>query len=46
MELIGLDDDPETKSVTASVPLLASDTARYREGYGCVLQDWRPRTAG
>ena len=40
MELVFLSDDPETKSVTASVPLLASATARYREGFGCVLEPW------
>jgi len=41
MELVFLDDDEEAKSVTARVPLLASDTARYREGYGCVLDSWK-----
>lgn len=40
MELVFLSDDVEEKSVTAYVPLLASDTARYREGYGCVLDPW------
>lgn len=40
MELIRLSENAETKSVTASVPLIASDTASYREGYGCVLQPW------
>lgn len=40
MELVTLVDDPATKSVTARFPLLASDTATYREGYGCVLQPW------
>ena len=40
MELVFLSDDEETKSVTARVPLLASDTARWREGYGCVLDRW------
>ena len=40
MEVVFLSDDPETKSVTASVPLLASATARYREGFGCVLEPW------
>ena len=40
MELVFLSDDPETKSVTARVPLLASATARYREGYGCLLEPW------
>ncbi|MBX7482306.1 hypothetical protein [Qipengyuania qiaonensis] len=41
MELISLSEDPEAKSVTASIPFIASDTAVYREGYGCVLQEWR-----
>lgn len=41
MEAVFLSDDPETKSVTASVPLLASATARYREGFGCVLEPWQ-----
>ena len=40
MEAVFLSDDPETRSVTASVPLLASATARYREGFGCVLEPW------
>ncbi len=35
-----LRDDPETKSVTARVPLLSSATARYRDGYGCLLEPW------
>lgn len=38
MELVRLSEDLDAKSVTASVPLIASDTARYREGYGCVLK--------
>ena len=40
MELVTLSDDPGAKSVTARFPLIASDTARYREGYGCVLEEW------
>ena len=40
MEAVFLSDDPETKSVTARVPLLSSATARYREGYGCLLEPW------
>ena len=40
MELVTLTDDSAAKSVTARFPLLASDTATYREGYGCVLQEW------
>ena len=41
MEMVRLSADEAAKSVTASVPLLASDTAAYRTGYGCVLQSWR-----
>jgi len=40
MELVTLVDDVRAKSVTARFPLLASDTARYRDGFGCVLQPW------
>lgn len=41
MELVFLSDDEAEKSVTARVPLLSSATARYREGYGCVLEPWK-----
>ena len=40
MEAVMLSDDVETRSVTARIPLVASDTASYREGYGCVLKTW------
>ncbi len=40
MELVTLVDDPEMKSVTARFPLISSTTATYREGYGCVLEEW------
>lgn len=40
MELVTLVEDEEAQSVTARFPLLASDTATLREGYGCVLQTW------
>jgi hypothetical protein len=40
MEMIFLSEDAEAKSVTAYVPLVASQTATYREGYGCVLEKW------
>ncbi len=29
------------QSVTAAIPLIASDTATYREGYGCLLEEWQ-----
>lgn len=40
MELVTLSDDAKAKSVTARMLILASDTATYREGYGCVLERW------
>lgn len=40
MEVVFLSDDPETKSVTARVPLLSSATARHRDGFGCLLEPW------
>ncbi len=40
MELVTLKSNDDAKSVTARFPLLASDTAYYREGYGCVLERW------
>ncbi|WP_206520154.1 hypothetical protein [Altererythrobacter sp. BO-6] len=40
MELVTLVEDAEAKSVTARFPLIADDTAFYREGYGCVLEKW------
>ncbi|MEO0439244.1 MAG: hypothetical protein AAF067_00060 [Pseudomonadota bacterium] len=39
MELIGLSVDDESRQVTASVPLLSSATAEFREGWGCVMAD-------
>lgn len=41
MELITLSEDAESKSVTARFPLLARETATYRDGPGCQLQPWR-----
>lgn len=40
MELVMLSADAEAKSVTARFPLLASETATLRDGYGCVLEPW------
>ncbi len=37
MELITLSEDALSKSVTARFPLLAKETATYREGPGCQL---------
>lgn len=40
MEAVTLVEDDETKSVTARFPLVASATATWRRGYGCVLEPW------
>ena len=40
MELVMLSENETNRSVTASIPFVASDTATYREGYGCVLRQW------
>ncbi len=40
MEIVSLAEDPATKTVTGSVPLLASRSARYTGVSGCLL---RPR---
>lgn len=37
MTFVALSDDAESRSVSASVPLLASRTAHYRKGWGCLL---------
>jgi hypothetical protein len=41
MEVVFLSDDEAARSVTAYVPLIASETARYSEGPGCLLDPWR-----
>jgi hypothetical protein len=40
MELVRLSEDAKARSVTASFPLLAHQTATYRQGEGCVLETW------
>lgn len=40
MELVMLSEDAEAKSVTATFPLVSSETARLKDGYGCVLDRW------
>lgn len=40
MEAVTLVEDVEAKSVTSRFPLVASATATYREGYGCVLEPY------
>lgn len=38
MEMVSLSEDPATKTVTGSVPLLASRSARYVGASGCLLR--------
>lgn len=40
MAMVMLGEDEEARSVTARIPLVASQTASYREGQGCVLEPW------
>ena len=40
MRLVMLSEDAEARSVTARVPLIASQTARWRPGQGCALDPW------
>lgn len=36
-----LSEDTEDRSVTATFPLIASQTATYHEGWGCRLEPWK-----
>ncbi|MFM9935437.1 MAG: hypothetical protein ACKVOL_04480 [Novosphingobium sp.] len=40
MDFIALSEDQAARSVTARFPLIARQTATYREGWGCVLEPW------
>ncbi|WP_298173576.1 hypothetical protein [Novosphingobium sp.] len=40
MDLITLTEDATARSVTARFPLIARQTATYREGWGCVMEPW------
>jgi hypothetical protein len=37
MWIVSLTDRPDDRAVDASVPLMATRTARYRPGWGCLL---------
>lgn len=41
MQLVMLSEDADRASVTAHVPLLASQTATFRPGQGCALEPWK-----
>lgn len=40
MRLVLISADDEAGSVTATIPFLASETATWRRGWGCVLEEW------
>ena len=40
MRLVMLSGDEAGRSVTARIPLLSSQTASYRPGWGCILDPW------
>ncbi|WP_257539942.1 hypothetical protein [Sphingobium sp. CFD-1] len=39
--MVALTDHPDARAVSASVPLIATRTARYRPGWGCLLDPVR-----
>ena len=39
MEMVRLSEDADARRITASVPLIASRSARFEAGYGCTLED-------
>jgi hypothetical protein len=41
MELVLLSEDAPARTVTARFPLLASQSATYRDGPGCQLEPWQ-----
>jgi hypothetical protein len=41
MAMVSLSDHPDARAVSASVPLIASRIARYRPGWGCLLDPVR-----
>lgn len=45
MEIVSLSEAANAKRIDASVPLLAGESAEFREGYGCVLMTDRQREA-
>lgn len=40
MALVSIEEDHEARVVRASVPLIARSRARYREGWGCLLEPY------
>ncbi len=40
MGAVFVSQDETEQSVTATVPLVSSDTAHFHSGFGCVLDNW------
>lgn len=45
MEIVSLSEAADAKRIDATVPLLASESAEYRTGWGCVLMTEKEREA-
>lgn len=45
MEVVRLSEAAKAKRIDATVPLMASESAEYREGFGCVLMTRQEREA-
>ncbi|MFN3473085.1 MAG: hypothetical protein ACK4ZW_03470 [Blastomonas sp.] len=45
MEVVSLSEAAQAKRIDATVPLMASESAEFREGFGCVLMTRKERDA-
>lgn len=45
MEIVSLSEAADAKRIDATVPMLASESAEYRKGWGCVLLTEKEREA-
>lgn len=45
MEVVSLSEAADAKRIDATVPLMAAESAEFREGWGCVLLTPREREA-
>ena len=45
MEVVSLSEAADAKRIDATVPLMAAESAEYREGWGCVLMTPKEREA-
>lgn len=45
MEVVSLSEAADAKRIDATVPLMAAESAEYRQGWGCVLMTPKERDA-